>query len=232
MPIGVGTAAIIGAAGAIGAGAISYAGQKNAANTQRETSDAAIAFAKEQEAERRREWDIQTAAAKKQWDTSQANLAPYRAARLQILRKHGIDVQEAAPAPPDFSAGPPPDWKPGDPIPGGAVATQKHGSGAGSWLAAAGGIGLQGLGAGFAAAKNHPDTSTAGPPRSMIQGGAIPDLPTPDQYSRLAGLGGPTQGSLPTPDQYSRLASLGGPGTVSTSNLSNWSDWNNYFGGD
>lgn len=210
MPItaAVGAAIATGAA-TLGAGALSYAGSKNAANTQKQSSDAAIAFAKEQEAERRREWDIQTAAAKQQWDTQQANLAPYRAARLEILRKHGLNVPDMVPPkPPDFSAGPPPNWKPGDPIPGGAAATPKNtGSSAGSWLAAAGGLGLQGLGAGLAAAKQSPYTTTGGPYTTTTAG--VPGGPA-----------GPP----------SSLMNPAGTGIISPANLSNWSDWSNYYG--
>lgn len=97
---------------------------KMSSNTAKRSADQALAYAKEQEAERRREWDIQSKAAQAQWDTQQANLAPYRAARAAILRKHGIDVPDVvAPKPPDFSAGPPPGWKSGDPLtPGSATA--------------------------------------------------------------------------------------------------------------
>jgi len=159
-------------------------------------------YAKEQEAERRREWDIQSKAAQAQWDTQQANLEPYRKARAAILRKHGIEVPDVIPPkPPDFSSGPPPGWKPGDPLsPGGsAAAAPKRGGGMGGALA------LGALGGAAAAFPSLYDkyrmsntSQVAGPPRSMIQGGPIPDLPTPDQYNRLAGLGGPNGGTVPT----------------------------------
>jgi len=193
------------AAGIAGTGAV--VASKISSDTQANTASQALDFAKQQEAQRRREWDIQTAAAKKQWDTQQANLAPYRAARLQILRKHGIDVPEAAPTPPDYSGGPPPGWKPGDPIPGAASAPSKPaGGGAGSWLAA-GASGFAPLGAALTAAQPSPYTTTGGPYTTTTAG--VPGGPA-----------GPP----------SSLMNPADTGIISPANPSNWSDWSNYYG--
>ncbi len=66
-----GTAAVV--ASKINAGA-----SENAANQQATATDKATALATSQEAERKREFDQQQAAAKAQWDTEQSNKAPYR----------------------------------------------------------------------------------------------------------------------------------------------------------
>lgn len=188
------------------AGTAAVASSKISSNTAKRTANQAIDLQREQEAERRREWDIQTAAAKKQWDTEQANLAPYRAARLQVLRKRGYDVPDVQPTPPDYSAGPPVGWKPGDPIPGASSGAPKTGItpkiGGGTDWGGIGGVGLGALGAGVGSlasyyANKQPKTEVAGPPRSMISSGSI---------------------SSPS------------SGTNLTSGLSNWSDWSNYYG--
>lgn len=66
-----GTAAVVGSK--INANAAESAGQRTSAATNQAT-----ALATSQEAERRREFDQQQAQSKLQWDTEQANKAPYR----------------------------------------------------------------------------------------------------------------------------------------------------------
>lgn len=197
------------AAGVTGTGAV--VASAISANTSGSNADKAIAFQTQQENERRREWDIQTAAAKKQWDTSQANLAPYRAARLEILRKHGLNVPDVVPPKePDYSGGPPPGWKPGDPIGGGTTAP-KSSNGTSPWLLGGAGLGLTGLGTGLAAMYGQPPDSqynTIGGPYTTTTAG-VPGGPA-----------GPPS-SLMNPAES---------GIVSPANLSNWSDWSNYYG--
>jgi hypothetical protein len=102
MPPAVAAAAITGA-GVLGAGALGFAGAKSAAKSQQQASDQAITLAREQEAERKREWEAQQKAAAYQWQVMQANLAPYRAARASVLSKYGINTNvDAPPMPADF----------------------------------------------------------------------------------------------------------------------------------
>ncbi len=75
-----GTAAVV--ASKINAGA-----SENAANQQASATDKATALATQQEAERQREFNVQQAAAKAQWDTEQSNKAPYRQVSADALLK-------------------------------------------------------------------------------------------------------------------------------------------------
>lgn len=195
------------AAGVAGTGAV--VASKISSDTQTNATNQAVALAKEQDAEKLRQWNIQTAMAKQQWDTREANLAPYRAAHLEVLRRRGYNVPDVVPPKaPDYSGGPPPGWKPGDPIPGGASTPSKPaGGGISPWALGGAGLGLTGLGTGLAAAFNKPpDTSAAGPPSSMIKGGALDLSPAGPPSSMIQG------------------------GTVPTSSLYNWNDWSKYYG--
>lgn len=204
------TGAIVGAIGAVVAAGISAESGRESRNAQQNSQNQALDFAKSQEAERRREWDIQTAAAKKQWDTEQANLAPYRSAKLDVLRKHGYSGQDIAPPPPDYSAGPPPGWKPGDPLPGGAN-TSQSGGGAAPWLIGGGLTALGGVGTALMAGR---------------------DQTNKDQYNTLGGPYTTTTAGVPggPAGPPSSLMNPSGTGIVSPANLSNWSDWSNYYG--
>lgn len=75
----------------IGAGASAYGSKKasdantEASRIQAQSNADALAFAREQEARRQKEYDQQIAAEKAQWEAEQARLAPYRAASYGIL---------------------------------------------------------------------------------------------------------------------------------------------------
>lgn len=76
---------------AAGAGATIYGSKKassaneKASQVQAQSNAEALAFAREQEARRQREYDQQIAAEKAAWEAEQARLAPYRAASYGIL---------------------------------------------------------------------------------------------------------------------------------------------------
>ena len=98
--------ALFAAGGAVAAGGLGLAGALKSSSTQKKSSDAAIALAREQEANKMRMWEEQQKAARMQWDAMQANLAPYRAARASVLEKYGIKTGvEPPPMPPDFMGG-------------------------------------------------------------------------------------------------------------------------------
>ena len=97
MAVATGTALLI--TGALAAGATAY-GAKKGGDTSRRASDQAVSLAREQEAQRKKEWEIQQAAEKErlaieqanlkqQWEREEAQLAPYRAARAGLLQKYG-----------------------------------------------------------------------------------------------------------------------------------------------
>lgn len=150
MPAAIAIPAI---AAVVGAGASLY-GQHKASQQQSKASDQAIDYQREQDAEHRREFDVQEAARKQeadqqiayarwQWQAQQAQLAPYRAARESVLAKYGIKGGVPVPEMPDFAAmggG----IAPGAPPPGTQIPHRSVGGGAGL-MALGAGIGASGL---------------------------------------------------------------------------------------
>lgn len=94
--IATGTAVLIGAGiSAIGAGAaakMSSDANKHAADTQGESTSAALDFSKQQEAERRREWDTQQQASRDAWTARQQMMTPFLAGGQSVLQKYGINT--------------------------------------------------------------------------------------------------------------------------------------------
>jgi len=170
MPL---AAPIIAGGAALGAGALGFAGAKSAAKSQQQSSDQAIALAREQEAERRREWDAQQKAAAYQWQVMQANLAPYRAARAAVLQKYGINTNVDAPPMPE-----------GFGMPGGAAPMgppPRSGGGGGAGLAALGASLPIAASAASQFFKSSPYTQIPGPYSSNEVGapGGPPGPPAP-----------------------------------------------------
>lgn len=98
-------AAGIGAAGMLGGSILGARSAGKAADTQAKAAADALAFEKEQEAKRER-----------QWEADQRRLSPYRLAAASVLAKYGIDIpmEDAAPqidlsggASPESFGGPP-----------------------------------------------------------------------------------------------------------------------------
>jgi len=212
MAVATGTAALI--AGGI-AGASSLFGSHKAAQTQGKASDAAIALAREQEVERKREWEKQQEAAAYQWKVQQANLKPYRLARAAVLGKYGIDTNvEDIPMPPGFG------------MPGGMPAPvmdprRQMGGGSGGYGAL--GLGL-GVGAGaLQAYLSSRNPNTFGPGVGGSGGIGLGEGGPGYAMSPMTPYDGPEMAGPPT----SQIQ--GGP--VDLSNLYNWADWQQAIGG-
>lgn len=75
---------------------------KDASKVQKQASDDALAFSREQEATRRKEYEAMVAAEKEQWEAEQLRLDPYRQASLGILggaaSRLGYDLNSVSPA--------------------------------------------------------------------------------------------------------------------------------------
>lgn len=80
MPVGAGLA-IAGVAGT--------AGTVIASKDQNKSTQAALDFEKQREAQRKSEYDAQQAQAKAQWDAYQGQLQPYRDIAMQYLKRYG-----------------------------------------------------------------------------------------------------------------------------------------------
>lgn len=89
MAIATGTATLIAAAAAAGGQVYgskkAASANKEATQVQAQSNAEALAFAREQEARRQKEYDAQIAAERAQWEAEQKRLAPYRQASLGIL---------------------------------------------------------------------------------------------------------------------------------------------------
>jgi len=203
----IGAAAILTAGATAAAGALGFAGAKSAAKSQDRASSEAIAFAREQEAEKKREWEAQQKAAAYQWQVMQANLAPYRAARAKVFSQYGIPTNvEAPPMPPDFLT-------PGATAPSPAMFAPGHKEGTG--------------GAYMALMAGLPGAASAMIP-FLRRGGSAPGVGLGQggpgyAMSPMQPYGGPEMAGPPT----SQIQ--GGP--VDLSNLYNWADWQQAIGG-
>jgi len=91
------------AAGTATAGIVSSRMQSGASNRaaqlQSDGNAASLAFLREQEAERKREYDQQRAEQKAQWDAEQARLAPYRQFSKSVLDWRAAGAPMAPPPP-------------------------------------------------------------------------------------------------------------------------------------
>lgn len=207
MAVATGTAALI--AGGISAGA-SLFGSHKAQKSQEKSSDAAIAFAKEQEAEKKREWEAAQKAAQYQWQVQQANLAPYRAARASVLGKYGINTNVEAPPMPEG-------W--GMPGSAGPSAMAPRGGGGGM-----GGLGALGLGLGAGAGALQAYLASRGP---QTMG---PGVGGSGGYG--IGAGGPGYAMSPLQEFAGPPTSQIQGGQINPQDLTNWENWNNYLGGN
>lgn len=106
------------AAAVVVAGGIAAYASNKASNTSAKSSDAAINFQKDQEAERKREYDAQVAGQKAKYEALNKLAIPYRMAGASVLAKYGFRAPADAPAAPFNAPAMPPDWKPGDQLPG------------------------------------------------------------------------------------------------------------------
>ncbi len=92
-------AAGVGAAGAIGGGIAQSRAAGHAADAQERSTQAAIDLEKERDAQRAA-----------QWEAEQRNLAPFRQARLNVLKELGyVPRNQTLPT----ETAPPPGWQPG-----------------------------------------------------------------------------------------------------------------------
>lgn len=114
---------IVPAVATVAGAAIASHQQGKAAKGQEKTAADALAFTREQEAERRREWEYQQAQAASAWKARQQMIAPFMAGGYSVLGKYGIPVQmQQAPTMPSLSAGtPPPGAAPGRAMPPAAM---------------------------------------------------------------------------------------------------------------
>lgn len=116
MPAAVAVPAIAAVVGAVGSAAIAAHGNSSAAKTQQKSASDALQFQREQEAERRHEWEYRQAQAKAAWEARQKMLAPFLAGGASVLAKYGIRAPQESTPPPSFSA-PMPSGYTGGPIP-------------------------------------------------------------------------------------------------------------------
>lgn len=83
-----------GLAGPLLQGGLGITGNLLATDAQREAADEALAFQREKEEQRRREWEMEREAKQRQWEAQQRFLSPYRRAGASVLAAYGIDIPE------------------------------------------------------------------------------------------------------------------------------------------
>lgn len=84
-------AAAIGGAASLAGGALAARSAGKAGKLQAQSTDKALAFEREQEANRKAEYEQQVALKQKQWDA-------YQQARVAALRHYGVDVPDYVPS--------------------------------------------------------------------------------------------------------------------------------------
>lgn len=81
---------LIGVGGSLLGGLLGLKGSKDASKAQAKANSDALAFARQQEANRRQEWEYQQRAAAAAWQARQAMVMPFLAGGLGVLAKYGI----------------------------------------------------------------------------------------------------------------------------------------------
>lgn len=84
----------IGAAGTLGGAALGARANNKATEAQRRTAEQALAFEREQEMQRRKEYEEQQARLKAEWDAYQERRRPYREAAEKLIRGAGYTPQQ------------------------------------------------------------------------------------------------------------------------------------------
>lgn len=108
MPQAAIVAGIQGAA-TLGGAVLASRGSSKASQLQYRTAQEALAFEREQEMQRRKEYEAQQAQLKAEWDAYQERRRPYREAAERLLGGSGY----SSPSSSRTSSGPPPGWTPG-----------------------------------------------------------------------------------------------------------------------
>lgn len=91
---GPGTIALIQGAATLGGAAIGARSNNKATEAQRRTAEQALAFEREQEMQRRKEYEEQQARLKAEWDAYQERRRPYREAAEKLIRGAGYTPQQ------------------------------------------------------------------------------------------------------------------------------------------